>query len=581
MTENAKTVNILRNLRHGGQIVTEEASPQESLRLQGSRREAVFEGFKENEVAEVATPFGYLFDRLAAEFPAHHLPGDPAAVTAKLKALGEAIIEPAAANPGALQPAGNSTIPPVYTYWGQFIDHDITANTDRKNTVTDVTADVVSPLQPGDVVRHLHNLRQPALNLDSVYGDGPTFPGEEPTAAADFYDGISMRLSKVAFVNDDGSALFGKPVVTPDEAQHDLPRDAAGPAIIGDGRNDENLVVAQFHTAFLRFHNAVLAQVRGRHPRAKDERMVFDRVSNLVRWHYQWLVVHDFLKTVTLPGVVDKVLLGGNRLFAPRHGRVYMPLEFSVASYRFGHSMVRGEYDFNENFGRNSDSTHRNLPSAGFNLIFAFTGSAQPAPFNGGTKVLPANWVIDWNRFVDKGDSLPDHFTRKIDTQLAIPLFDMVNQVSPEDQGLSDLIKNVLKKLALRNLLRGYQLAIPTGQAIATALGVTPLTEDQLKQGNSDALNQALADGGFLTATPLWFYVLKEAEVTANGNSLGLVGSTIVAETLVGQIRNDPHSYLNHHGGWSPEKGVLLPNDEPIVTIKDLFTFAGVLPTGV
>jgi hypothetical protein len=113
---------------------------------------------------------------------------------------------------------------------------------------------------------------------------------------------------------------------------------------------------------------------------------------------------------------------------------------------------------------------------------------------------------------------------------------------------------------------------------VAGALGVTPLTEAELQRNNSEAVNAALVEGGFLQATPLWFYVLKEAEVRANGNSLGEVGSRIVAETLIGQLRADPESYLNQDGGWSPEQGVLLPDGEPMVTIKDLFRFAGLLP---
>jgi hypothetical protein len=467
----------------------------------------------------------------------------------------------------------------VYTYWGQFIDHDITANTDRQNTVTDITVEDLKPLQPEVVVRDLRNLRRPALDLDSVYGDGPTFEGGPETAAADMYDGIKLRLSEVA----EGGGIPGDHIPTLGDNLRDLPRDSGAQlpedktvALIGDGRNDENLIVAQLHVAFLRFHNAVVDWAQHQPGYPQDDRELFERVRNLVRWHYQWLVVHDYLKTVTLPGVVDKVLLGGNKVFQPRYDEVYMPLEFSVAAYRFGHTMVRGFYDYNRNFGRPGTV----IGSASFRLIFAFTGSARPEPFNGGgTLTLPFNWVIEWNRFVDKGDSLPDHFARKIDTQLAPPLFDMINQISEENEGLPEAVKNILKRLAVRNLLRGYQLAIPTGQAVADALGVAPLTEEELRRNNSDAVNAALADGGFLQTTPLWFYVLKEAEARANGNSLGEVGSRIVVETLIGQLRADPGSYLNQDGGWSPEQGVPLDDGEPIVTIKDLFRFGGLLPS--
>jgi hypothetical protein len=574
---------VLRNLRHGAQILPDDAPDAEPTTdrlervalLSSVVPDAALEAAR---LAEVSTPFDYLFDGLAAQFPAQHLPGDSAAVTAALKRLGEAMAEPAPPRGEELQPTGNSTIPPVYTYWGQFIDHDITANTDRQNTVTDITVEDLKPLEPEVVVRDLRNLRRPALELDSVYGDGPTFEGGPQTAAADMYDGIRLRLSEVA----EGDGIPGDHIPTLGDNLRDLPRDTDAElpedktvALIGDGRNDENLIVAQFHVAFLRFHNAVLEWAQGNADYPRDDRELFERVRNLVRWHYQWLVVHDYLKTVTLPGVVDKVLLGGNKLFEPRGGQVYMPLEFSVAAYRFGHSMIRGFYDYNRNFGRPGVV----IPSASFRFIFAFTGSARPEPFNGGgTLTLPFNWVIEWNRFVDKGDSLSDHFARKIDIQLAPPLFDMINQISADAESLPEEIKNILKRLAVRNLLRGYQLALPTGQAVAAALGVRPLTEEELRRNNGDAVNAALAEGGFLEATPLWFYVLKEAEVRANGNSLGEVGSRIVVETLIGQLRADPESYLNQDGGWSPEQGVLLPDGEPIVTIKDLFRFAGLLP---
>jgi Animal haem peroxidase len=580
---------VLRNIRHGGQILPDDAPDAEPTTdkleevslLSSVVADRSLEG---QRLAEVSTPFNYLFDDLAAQFPAQHLPGEPAAVTAALKKLGEALAEPAPPRGEELQTTGNSTIPAVYTYWGQFIDHDITANTDRQNSVTDLTAEDLTPLEPEVVRRDLRNLREPALNLDSVYGDGPTFEGGPETAAADMYDGIALRLSEVA----EGEGIPGEHIPTLGDNLRDLPRDSEqelpedkAVALIGDGRNDENLIVAQFHVAFLRFHNAVLEWARYNAGYPQDDQELFDRVRNLVRWHYQWLVVHDYLKTVTLPGIVDKVLLGGNKHYQPRYGEVYMPLEFSVAAYRFGHTMVRGFYDYNRNFGRNKDGGRGVvIPFAPFELIFAFTGSARPEPFNGrGTTVLPFNWVIEWDRFVDKGDSLADHFARKIDTQLAPPLFDMINQITKDDEALPEAIQNILKRLAVRNLLRGYHLALPTGQAVASALGVTPLTEEQLQRGNSDAVNDALTDGDFLQATPLWFYILKEAEVRANGNSLGEVGSRIVVETIIGQLRADPDSYLNQDPVWSPEHGVLLPDDEPIVTIKDLFRFAGLLPT--
>jgi hypothetical protein len=545
----AKGSRVLTEISHGGHLVAGR------------------------EVADPTTPFDYLFEGLAAAFPDGHLPNsDPAAVVAALEALGAAMVEdpPLAADP--LQPLSNSTIPPLYTYWGQFVDHDLTANTDRDSATSDITRPDLAPLDPDFVVENLRNLRQPALNLDSVYGDGPTLSSSNPSPSAALYDGIKLKVGNVAEVSNNPARPIGGVKIPPEaDPARDLPREASGTAIVGDARNDENLVIAQLHTAFLRFHNAAVDWVAANDPGYDTDNEVFARARQLTQWHYQWLTIHDFLKTVTRQGVADQVLLGGNRLWAPRHGRVWMPLEYSVAAYRFGHSMIRAVYDYNRNFGRPGTNIIGNAP---FNLLFTFTGKAQP-PFRGDTTTLPFNWVIEWDRFVDRGAVFPDRFARKIDTRLAPPLRALLNEGN--DPALAQAIKDILKRLATRNLLRGYLLAIPTGQAVAGAMGVTPLTDAELQRDNNPVVNDALAAGGFLARTPLWYYVLKEAEVKANGNSLGPVGSRIVCETIVGQVREDQASYLRQPGTWTPEEGVRLPNGDLVVTIADFLRFAGVL----
>ncbi|MET0693736.1 MAG: heme peroxidase family protein [Propionibacteriaceae bacterium] len=567
---------MLQHVEHGGHVLTDEGPEVQKL----AQRDASISTLAEvltTPLAEAAfeddtTAFSYLFEDLAASFPAAHLPADdPAAVVAALKSLGAAMVDNPASPVDPLETNQTSTIPAVYTYFGQFIDHDLTANTDRDSAVSDITKAALAPLDPGFVADNLRNLRQPSLNLDSVYGDGPTFDPAHPTDAAALYDGIKLRLGTIAEVsNDPEKPLRGVKIPPVDDLFRDLPRDNRQP-VIGDGRNDENLIIAQLHTAFLRFHNAAVDWVRAHEPQRNTDAKVFRRARQLTRWHYQWLVAHDYLKTVTLPGSTDKVLLAGNQHFLPWEAEeIFMPLEFSVAAFRFGHSMVRGAYDFNRNFGRPGNA----LPTAPFGLLFTFTGNGFPKPFAGDTDVLPFNWVIEWDRFVHKGSAFGDHFARRIDTCLTPPL----RNLSKEGNTAPDnVIKSILKTLATRNLLRGYLLAIPTGQAVATALGATPLTAQEVQQGNNSVVNDALAAGGFLTKTPLWYYILKEAEVQAAGNSLGEVGSRIVNETILGQLHADPASYLNSPGGWDPSKGVTLPNGDPVVTIADFLAVAGVL----
>lgn len=567
------------------------------------------------------TPFAYLKPAVAAD-PANLLPGDHAKVTADLKALGAAMVDDAP--PASSDAAGkvNSTIPAVYTYWGQFIDHDMTANTDRTSKISDVTKNPIVPTPPKKVAAKLKNLRRPTFDLDSVYGNGPGLSDEfykpDPGPADEgFYDGIRFRLGD----NATGDGIPGVRIPPEDDLARDLPR--IGPLLdagviteddlpdslkndpgnrtrplIGDLRNDENLIVAQFHLAVLRFHNEVVNAIEntpsdfGLDDDASElER--FKAARRLTRYHYQWLVVHDYLRTVTMPGIVDKVLVGGNQHYAPLPGgTLFAPIEYSVAAFRFGHSMVRGAYDHNRNFGRPvAPATTSVAPVARFADLFRFTGNGHEIdpvditksvrdPFRG-LPTLPFNWIIEWDRMTNKLDANEAHFARRIDTRLVDPIHNMVNEGTDaalqNDAGKP--VRQLLRSLAQRNLLRGYGLSVPTGQAMAAAMGVPPMSAAELQQGNSDAVNAALTAGGFVERTPLWFYVLKEAEVRANGNSLGELGSRIVVETQIGLMRNDPDSYLNDGDGeWDPSKGVKLDNGtiggDPIVTIRDFFAFA-------
>ena len=163
-----------------------------------------------------------------------------------------------------------------------------------------------------------------------------------------------------------------------------------------------------------------------RHEPYYTDQAVFARARELVTWHYQWLVVHDYLATIALPGVVDQILLERQPAVRPkRNGEVWMPLEFSVAAFRFGHTMVRGAYDYNRNFGRPG----RVIGAASFGFLFTFTGKGG---FRGQTDVLPFNWVIEWDRFVEHDPRFPDHFSRKIDTRLADALGRMANESQGE-----------------------------------------------------------------------------------------------------------------------------------------------------
>ncbi|ANC30614.1 peroxidase family protein [Isoptericola dokdonensis] len=577
---------------------------------------------------DATTSFDYLFRSLRVRFPGAHLPSGGAQVeadtVAALEALGTAMIEA----PGP-DPAGDSTVPAVYTYWGQFIDHDITLNTNGADlgalAAGDIVVEPFTVFSPGDVTAGLHNARHPSLDIDSMYGSGPRFPGE---------DGGPTR-SETAFATADPAKLalgrltpvpVGEPIDPGTDDQRDLPRfseqeaTAAGNAglrrtvKIPDGRNDENLVVAQFHVALIRFHNAVVDHVRRTRPwLADDGRAVFEEARTLVRHHYQWLVLHDYLRTLTKPGVLDQVLHEHQLLFRPLR-RVSMPLEFAVAAFRFGHSQIRNGYDHNKNFGAEAIVA----PFASLVDLFRFTGGGGLSPDpDQPLDALPSNWPIDWSRLVDKGDPVGAHKARRIDPFLADGLRALLKEgwkegwvegpggtvvdadgltVDPElvpkdpsGDPITRRMSDMLKQLAHRNLLRGYMLAVPTGEAVAEDLGLTPLTFDQLT--GRAALPAGTADGPaparveameaalepFRGGTPLWFYVLQEAKVHGNGNFLGEVGSRILAETFVYLLRRDDDSFLRTPDPWTPADGVRLEDGSMITTLPDLLRFAGVL----
>jgi nucleoid-associated protein YgaU len=452
--------------------------------------------------------------------------------------------------------AGDSDIPAIYTYFGQFVDHDITLAGSPFAPVN-----LFNPQMPPlsrTKIRRLRNLRRPTLDLDSVYG--PTSPPDRNPPHQQ-HDRAKMRIGKVT--RFPGPRERGSFPVRLKGDDNDLPRKRQSPdkrqdraALIGDPRNDENLIVAQLHLAFLKAHNALVAQDK-----------TFDEARRLLRQHYQHIIIQDFLKRVADPAIVDDILRNGNRVYDPPAGQFFMPLEFTVAAYRFGHSMVRDGYDFNLNFNQ-----FRGIFQADLSLLFAFTAFSGQV---GDTPTLPDFWIIEWHRFVGAKAS---NKARKINTKLA---GDDARSSASGLFSLSDLKGNPLGgdrgRLAVRNLLRGYRLRMPTGQAVARRLGLPALTSAQIKAAAASTRQvRALTDGGFLNRTPLWYYLLAEAAHPSGGNGqrLGPVGSTIVAEVLIGLIRRSADSILNTPG-WRPS---LPAAHHGRFELADLLRFAGVLP---
>jgi len=438
----------------------------------------------------------------------------------------------------------DSTIPAPYTYFGQFIDHDITLTTAAGPTDPDreVNKPFFDPLDPTNIPGVLKNRRTSGFDLDCLYGLQPV-PGEEDLAVP--FAGDKFVIGLV-------SAVGNRPPGAADD--NDLPRVERGRpnfrrARIGDPRNDENIIVAQLHLAFLKFHNAVV-----------DDGFSFADARKLVTQHYQWLVLTDFLPRICDPSVVRSVLQKGNRLYRARNGEKFMPLEFAVAAYRFGHSMVRSVYDFNRNF-RKSGAVQ--APGR-LDFLFRFTG--LKGDLGGSQDTLPENWIVEWDMM------LQDH-AMQIDPTLTPFLMDMPNE-SPD----------LMKKLATRNLFKGYLFSLPTGQALAEALlpveqRMTPadvIAACRPGRPGEKSQGEILESSGLHKTTPLWFYVLAEAKWwRGRGNHLGPLGSLIVSETIIGLIRENPESVLNRP--FLPTLGTEIGRFD----LQDLFIKAGVLNSRV
>ena len=443
------------------------------------------------------TRFDFLYPTLADNEPSGLPEGRD--TVADLIALGRAMDEDNS------QPSVDSAIPSIQTYFGQFVAHDITWERATESIQLDNN---VQPWTLEKIRATLSNSRTSRLDLDSVYGDGNV--GE--FAPRD--DDGRLQLREV--IRD-----IGRPPNK--DAWNDLPR--AGKldtkARIGDPRNDENLIISQLHVAFLRAHNAIM-----------QEHYSFDEARRILTQHYQYLVIHDFLERITHPQVFAELEAQPDYVYQANADDLFIPLEFSAAAYRFGHSMIRRTYETNLNF------------PAQYPLELA-----QMFRFLAGYPGLPESWIVEWEPFLDGGNNS----ARQIDTKLVEPLSKMLNS---EGQVFSDQAR-----LAVRDLLRGYILRIPTGQAIADKLGVKPLTADEIKSAVPEAQQEVLDASVFLLErTPLWFYVLAEAAYERNQNStekvdyLGQVGSYLVAGVLFGLILNSAHSVLATPG-WTPTFG--------------------------
>lgn len=459
----------------------------------------------------------------------------------------------------APDPDENLFMPAGYTYLAQFVTHDL-------------TFDTTSPLAQHRGPDASTNARTPRFDLDCLYGAGPS---DQPY----MYDA------------DEATLLLGKTCGgNLDLVRTSPPAPEAARAIIGDPRNDGNSIICQLQIAFIRFHNAVVR-------RLKDDggtSELFEKARNVVRWTYQRILVEDFLPRLVSAEVRDRFEerrrpdergLSTDRTayrLAPSPLNA-IPLEFSKAAFRFGHSMVRNGYRLNSRY----DPVH----------IFGATDAQREHDLVGFEPLEDEHVIDDWSLFfpdsTGEGRGIPRpgvkragnydsdgskrlQYSFKIDTSLVDPLVNLPERI---DRGAG-------RSLILRDLRSGRTEELASGQYVAGLLRTPPLSESKHlrtrrkkpKENESEPTTFEFVpiDDAFNERTPLWFYILAEAQApmldglagqgftcdqrflledsVATGTQLGWVGGTIVLETFHGLLDSDPASYRNRPEAseWRP-----------------------------
>jgi Animal haem peroxidase len=274
------------------------------------------------------------------------------------------------------------------------------------------------------------------------------------------------------------------------------------------------MLMSQLHLAMLKAHNSFVDEAR---LRGEATGHVFDEAATQLRWHYQWIVLNEFLPSLVGQTLADQVLREGPRWFRPAHGG-FIPLEFADAAYRYGHSQIRHRYQLNLQAG----------PVPLFPDLLGF-------------RAVPRERAVDWTLFFDVAGAPPAQRSKKIDGKLVRALIELPVAVTGECE-IEDY-----HSLAVRDLQRGQGVGLPSGEALARYIGAPLLTAEQI----------GIASTGWHGETPLWFYILREADVCAGGHRLGPIGGRIVAEVLVGLIDADATSFRRNSQKWRPQKALI------------------------
>ncbi|MEO1492118.1 MAG: heme peroxidase family protein [Pseudomonadota bacterium] len=399
---------------------------------------------------------------------------------------------------GKAKASPTKTVPVGHVFFGQFVDHDVTL--DLSSSFDEVAGE------------GLPNARTPTLDLDCVYGAGPD------DAPFMYVQGGPFGGAKLLTGADEPGA--------DDLRANDLLRAPNGRAMIGDHRNDENRIVSQVQLGIIKFHNAMCDKIHSE--QGLEGAALFEEARRETTWHYQWGLVNDFLVDMCGGAVVQDVLSCGRQFYCPIEP--FIPVEFSVAAYRFGHSMAPMKIQIQHGAPRHE--------------LFG------PVLGEGFSAVSSSDAIVDFREifFADKNKKKKAvQRAETLDTKLAGDLLQLPIPVVAEGE----------RSLATRNLLRGNTFLLPGGDKIAEAMG---RDEGEIEKVVHHV--DQLSDGKITEGVPLWLYILAEAEVIGRETSpghfekeegLGPVGARIVAEVMIGLLELDPNSYLGANRNWVAE----------------------------
>jgi hypothetical protein len=514
--------------------------------------------------------FGRMFPKAPPFRPDGTAAADEAVTLSSLADLADSMLEPG----GGV----DTTHGALYTYFAQFVDHDVTLDLQPQPSADfsfagkGARAPLLDP--SGEIV---YDYESRKLDLSQIYGGGPS-------VSPQLYESDARHFLVPFNVN----------------GVLDLPRRSDGSAIIVETRDDENRIISQLHAAMLLFHN----RVADTYPHRS-----FTWVMNEVTRYYQWAILHDLMPTLFGQSVIDDMLAGNHRIYDSGADvtRPIMPIEFSTGAYRFGHSLVRNAYSLSPVISPGNKNARFTLFTGTGGALGPQAGTSTPMTPVGdlhGGYPLTLDQQIDWRNFSEDlfdpavpgaslqvlkqpGGSDGLHFIGQSmfgappsslalsGTGAGLPIGGLPGDVQPSGSN----------SIQYRDLIRGFFYQSPSGQDVATAYGLTPI---------DPGLAIPSSIPGFSSGTPLFFYVLFEAFLNNQGSAttddfddtgtagdyqqaqLGPVGARICTDVLLRLMMLTGLGVVS--GSWTPAEPVAPAAGQ--FRVSDLLQFAQVVPSG-